>query len=93
MPRLKWRQRNAMSEQGSSSFLCGQVTRGGRWLWLAGAISLARRAHPPDVEIADLLAQGIPVQPQQFGGLDLIAAGRGERRGNQRILDFLRKTL
>src|ERR1700730_17612079 len=49
---------------------------------------LARRAHPPDVEITDSLAQGIPVQPQKFGGLDLIAVRRGESRRNQRIFDL-----
>ena len=38
--------------------------------------------------VAGLFAQGIPVQPQKFGGPDLIAPGCGESRRNQRIFDL-----
>ena len=65
--------------------MIGQAADG---IGLPGQYRLARRAYPPDVEIADLLAQGIPVQPQKSGGLDLIASRGGEHRGNHRIFDL-----
>src|SRR5579883_111018 len=58
-----------------------------------------RRRHPAaslpaggavdlDVQIADLLAQRIAVDPQKVRGADLIAPGGGERRGQKRRLHF-----
>src|SRR5271165_3808184 len=35
------------------------------------------------IEIADFLPQGIAVEPENFGRLDLIAAGPGKRGGDQ----------
>src|SRR5882757_10453512 len=42
-----------------------------------------------NVEVADLFAQRIAVEAEQVGGADLIAAGRRQRRGQQRHLDLL----
>src|SRR5262249_39526722 len=39
-----------------------------------------------DVEIADLLAQGVAVDAEQVGGTDLVAARGGERGREQRLL-------
>ena len=35
---------------------------------------LTSRTNDLDVEVADLLAQRVPVQPEEFGGLDLVTA-------------------
>src|SRR5579863_5267703 len=42
-----------------------------------------------DVEVADLLAQGVAVEAQKVGGANLIAAGRSQGRREQRDLDLL----
>src|ERR1700729_4168444 len=42
-----------------------------------------------NVEVADLLAQGVAVEAEQVGGADLVATGRGQRRGQERHLDLL----
>src|SRR5665213_3235995 len=51
----------------------------------------ALTAAPVDlnVEIADLLPQRVAVEAQQVGGADLVAAGRRQRRREQRDLDLL----
>ncbi len=54
---------------------------------------LCRRAlaQPPqrlEVEVANLLAQRIAVQAEDFRRFDLIAAGRGQRRRQQRRFEF-----
>src|SRR3712207_7478645 len=36
------------------------------------------------VEVAHLLAEGVAVEAEEFGGPDLIAAGGGERRADER---------
>src|SRR6266496_5795176 len=41
-----------------------------------------------DLQLADLLAQGVAMDAQEIGGADLVAAGGGERRGDQRIFDL-----
>src|SRR5437016_3568182 len=41
-----------------------------------------------NVEIADLLAQGVAVDAEQVGGADLVAAGGGERHREERMLDL-----
>src|ERR1700690_1884018 len=41
-----------------------------------------------DIEVADLLAQGIAVDAQKVGSADRVAARRRQRRRQQRILDF-----
>jgi hypothetical protein len=41
-----------------------------------------------DVEVADLLAQGIAVEAEQIRRPDLVAPGCGQRRRQQRNLDF-----
>src|ERR1700686_2361583 len=46
-----------------------------------------------DVEIADLLAKRIPVHAEKLRGLDLIAAGRGKGRADQRILHLAENTM
>src|SRR5882672_5456197 len=51
------------------------------------SISPAAAEHL-DVEIADLLAQRIAVDPEQVGGADLVAAGGRERHREQRMLDL-----
>ena len=38
-----------------------------------------------NVQVPDLLAQGIAIDAQKVGGADLVAAGRGQSRGQQRI--------
>ncbi len=43
-----------------------------------GFSPLIAAAENLDVEIADFLSQRIAVDPQQVGGADLIAAGRGQ---------------
>src|SRR5262249_34980722 len=50
---------------------------------------LAPAAIDLDIEVANLLAQGVAVQPEQVGGPDLVAAGRSEGCGKQRNLDLL----
>src|ERR1700681_1179558 len=65
-------------------------------LWQAGRRATPG-AHAPstaaaidlNVQIADLLAEGIAVEPQKVGRPDLIAAGRCQCCGEQRHLDFL----
>src|SRR3569833_1614127 len=54
-----------------------------------------RKAHRPsaspedlDFEIFDLLAQGVAVDAEQVGGAYLVAARRGQRRRQQRMLDL-----
>jgi len=52
---------------------------------------LSRAGDPPnhlDVEIPNLLAQRIAIQPQHGGRLDLVAPGRGQRQLYQRPLHF-----
>src|SRR5262245_12410337 len=39
-----------------------------------------------DVEVAELLAQRVAVEAEQLRGLDLVAAGGGEREREQRAL-------
>src|SRR5215471_13287116 len=41
-----------------------------------------------DIQIADLLAQRVAVDPEQIGGADLVAAGGGERHRQERMLDL-----
>src|SRR3979411_2258813 len=41
-----------------------------------------------DVEIADLLAQRVAGVPEEIGGANLVAAGRRQRDGQQRVLDL-----
>ena len=55
---------------------------------LACSLLAAGRPDDLDVEVADLLAQGVSVQTEQFGGLDLIATGGSQRRPDQRFLDI-----
>src|SRR6478672_820100 len=43
-----------------------------------GEAALAAGPDHLDIQVADLLAQGVAVQPQQIGGPDLVTAGRGE---------------
>src|SRR5579862_4320423 len=45
-------------------------------------------AEDLDIEVANLLSQRIAVDPEQIGSADLITAGRGQRRRQQRIFDF-----
>ena len=49
---------------------------------------LSAGADHLDVEIADLLAQGVAVHPQQVGRADLIAARCRQSRRQQRVLDL-----
>ena len=48
----------------------------------------AAAAEHLDVEVADLLAQGVAVEAEQLGGPDLVAARGRQRRGHQRLLDL-----
>ena len=52
-----------------------------------GRNSVATPIHL-NIEIADLLAQGIAVDPQQIGGADLVATRGGKRRRQKRIFDL-----
>src|SRR3954451_24787849 len=49
---------------------------------------LAQAAHRLQVEIFDLLAQGVAVETKDLGGADLVAARRGERGGEQRRFEI-----
>src|SRR5205814_4110554 len=49
---------------------------------------LSAGADDLDVEVADLLAKGVAVDPEQVGSADLVAAGRGQRRRQQRMFDL-----
>ena len=42
-----------------------------------------KAGNAAEIEIADFFAQGIPVEPENFSRLDLIAAGPGQRGGDQ----------
>src|SRR5258708_6928120 len=48
----------------------------------------AAGAENLNVEIADLLAQGIAIDAEEVRGADLVAACGGERHGQQRVLDL-----
>src|SRR5690242_17730748 len=52
------------------------------------ASPLAAGADHLNIEIADLLAQGVAVDAEKIGGPDLVAARRGKRRRQQRIFDL-----
>src|SRR5882672_5370141 len=47
---------------------------------------LAAGAKDLDIEVADLLAQRIAVDAKKVGGANLVAAGRGQRHRQQRLL-------
>src|SRR6266851_8829054 len=53
-----------------------------------GEVALPAAAEHLDVEVADLLAQGVAVETEQIGGADLVAAGRRERHREERMLDL-----
>src|SRR6266404_3587144 len=57
--------------------------------WSRRLSRLAPAAVDLDVQIADFLPQCIAVEAEQVGGAALIATGRGQRRGQERHLDFL----
>src|ERR1700731_4391246 len=65
-----------------SGWVARRAAPGAHGLSTAAAVDL-------NVQIADLFAEGIAVKPQEVGRPDLIAAGRCQRRGEQRHLDFL----
>src|SRR5215204_1268868 len=48
----------------------------------------ARAANDLEVEVADLLAQGVPIDAEELRRPDLVAAGGGERGADQRRLDL-----
>src|SRR6187402_3652371 len=50
---------------------------------------LATAAVYLDVEIPDLLSERVAVEAKQVGRADLVAARGGQRRGEQRDLNFL----
>src|SRR6476646_1219685 len=52
-----------------------------RWISAAGADDL-------DVQIADLLAQRVAIDPEQVGGPNLVPTSRRQRGGQERLLDF-----
>src|SRR5690348_3608730 len=41
-----------------------------------------------DIEVADFLAQGVAIDAEQVGRAYLVAAGSGERGGQQRVFDL-----
>src|SRR5581483_3172258 len=51
--------------------------------------ALLHAAQHLDVELADLLAQGVAVEPEQRGRLQLIAARGAQAEADQRPLDVL----
>ena len=53
----------------------------------------AQAADGPQIEIADFLAQGVAVEAEHLGRLDLVAAGRRQRRGDQRRLQFAQQAM
>src|SRR5262245_65164078 len=46
-----------------------------------------------DVEVADFLAQGVAVDPEQVSGADLVAARGRERHRQERMLDLTQDTV
>src|SRR4051812_29288915 len=48
----------------------------------------ARTANDLEVEVADLLAQGVPIDAEELRRPDLVAAGGGKRGADQRRLDL-----
>src|ERR1700747_2801944 len=54
---------------------------------------LSARSDHPDIEVADLLAQGVAVDPQEVGGADLVAAGGRKGRGKQGIFDLSQEAM
>ena len=63
---------------GTRSVVFNEASLG---LAAAGAVNL-------DLEVADLLAQGIAVDTQEIGGADLIASRGRKRRRQKRRLHF-----
>src|SRR5689334_16403844 len=55
--------------------------------------SLVYAAENFDVQFTDLFAQRIPVDPQEFGRLDLIAASRLQGDADQRAFDLPKHAL
>src|SRR5882757_9238034 len=51
-----------------------------------GKLTSAAGADDLDVEVADLLAQRVAVDPEQVRGADLVAARGGQSRGEKRLL-------
>ena len=51
--------------------------------------NLTKAGNAAQIEIADLFAQGIPVEPENFSRLDLIATGPGQRGGDQRRFEIV----
>src|SRR5580658_9043698 len=48
-----------------------------------------KAGNAAEIEIAYLFAQGIPVEPENFSRLDLIATGPGQRGGDQRRFEIV----
>src|SRR4051812_6783336 len=48
----------------------------------------ARAANDLEVEVADLLAQGVPIDAEEHRRSDLVAAGGGKRGADERRLDL-----
>src|SRR5262245_15748849 len=57
-------------------------------MWPIGHPRSPAAAEHLNIEIADFLAQGVAVDPQQVGGPDLVAAGRRQRHRQQRVFDL-----
>src|SRR5471032_1885902 len=52
-----------------------------------------RRANDGDVEVLDLLAQRIAIEPQETGRAQLVPAGCPQRQGQKRPLDLRNHTI
>src|SRR6478735_5101128 len=99
---------HSMSQEGRAGERCGWPARISREALscFAGSAGQARgqfcargQSFSPrgadhlDVEIPDLLAKRVPVEPQQFGSLDLVAAGRGQRGADQGLFHIPQDTV
>src|SRR5690606_16199044 len=51
--------------------------------------TLSDAAHDRNIQVADLLPQGVPVQPEQLCRLDLVPAGGTQSQGDERTLQFM----
>ena len=62
--------------------------------WPSQALNAASwRPADMDVQVADLLAQRVAVEPQYVGRLELIAAGRRQGSRDQRSLDLANQSI
>src|SRR5690606_26788591 len=87
------RHRRRVRQLASRMQPLGNTVVGMRQYFDGGAMISTNRAHNPNIEIADLLAQRVAVKAKHVCGLELVAM-RGRQRGcDERLLDLAQHTV